>query len=126
MTAAQLPLCPRRSVIDYLKSVAPGHCYAGAMSPPAAQQVISALMLMRGQDGTTRGPDKIARLHENSNYFRRGLLALGCNVLGEWNSPVMVRSSWPRHARLSCIFCPFPVLPHSFAGSMLCKDVCDF
>ena len=30
------------------------------------------------------------QLHSNSNFFRRGLLELGFNVLGDWDSPVMV------------------------------------
>ena len=99
----------RRAVIDFLRAAGPGHCYAGAMSPPAAQQVLSALRVMRGQDGTTRGADKIAALHANSNYLRERLLDLGCNVLGEWNSPVMVRPGWLPllHA--------FPV-PHAACG----------
>ena len=32
------------------------------------------------------------QLHTNSNYFRRGLLELGFDVLGDWDSPVMVRA----------------------------------
>jgi hypothetical protein len=35
---------------------------------------------------------QVAALRENSDYFRRGLMDLGCNVLGEWGSPVMVRA----------------------------------
>ncbi len=31
------------------------------------------------------------QLRDNSNFFRRGLLELGFNVLGDWDSPVMVR-----------------------------------
>lgn len=31
------------------------------------------------------------QLRDNSNYFRRGLLELGFDVLGDWDSPVMVR-----------------------------------
>lgn len=60
------------------------------MAPPAAQQIISALQVIRGDDGTDRGARKIAALHENSNYFRQRLQEMGCNVLGDWDSPVMV------------------------------------
>lgn len=80
-----------REVIAYLRSVAPGHYYATSMGPPAAEMIISALRVISGQDGTDRGARKIAALHDNSNYFRRRLLEMGCNVLGDWDSPVMVR-----------------------------------
>lgn len=81
-----------RDVIEYLRRVAPGHHYATSMAPPAAQQVVSALRLIRGDDGSERGARKIAALHENSNWFRRRLVEIGCNVLGDWNSPVMART----------------------------------
>jgi hypothetical protein len=80
-----------RNVIEHLRWSAPGHFYATSMAPPAVQQVISALQVIRGDDGTDRGARKIATLRDNSNYFRRRLLEMGCNVLGDWDSPVMVR-----------------------------------
>jgi hypothetical protein len=95
------------------------------MSPPAAQQVLSALRLMRGQDGSSRGSDKIAALHDNANYLRRKLLDLGCNVLGEWNSPVMVRGApgCPLHAfaisSRQCSLCSTPALMVDIAQLML-------
>ncbi len=65
--------------------------YAGAMSPPAAEQIISALQLIQDADGTGRGPRKLSQLRENSNYFREKLQDIGLNVLGDRDSPVMVR-----------------------------------
>ena len=81
-----------RGVIEHLRRVAPGHHYATSMAPPAAQQIVSALRLIRGEDGSDRGARKIAALHANSNWFRRRLIELGCNVLGDWDSPVMARA----------------------------------
>ena len=83
----------RRAVIEHLRRASPGHCTASALSPPAAQMILSVLRVLTGRDGSGRGASKVAALRENSDYFRRGLLGLGCNVLGEWGSPVMVRSS---------------------------------
>jgi hypothetical protein len=57
----------------------------------AVEMVISALHVIQGADGSTRGQDKIRQLRDNANYFRRRLLELGYNVLGDWDSPVMVR-----------------------------------
>jgi hypothetical protein len=80
----------RRELIAYLRATAPAHLYATAMAPPAAQQILSALQLLRNDDGSGRGPAKIATLHANANFFRAGLQDLGCTVLGDWDSPVMV------------------------------------
>ena len=89
-------------MIKYLRRVAPGHHYATSMAPPAAQQIVSALRLIRGEDGSDRGARKIAALHENSNWFRRRLVEVGCNVLGDWNSPVMARTL-PSHRTVSVL-----------------------
>jgi serine palmitoyltransferase len=78
-----------RGLIQYLRCHCPAHLYATAMSPPAVEQVISALHVIQGLDGSDRGKRKIRQLHDNSNYFRRGLLEQGFDVLGDWDSPVM-------------------------------------
>ncbi len=55
--------------MKYLRYVSPGHLYATAMSPPAVQQVLSALKVLMGEDGTDRGwalstlREKIHRTH---------------------------------------------------------------
>ncbi|KAJ7541375.1 hypothetical protein O6H91_10G056900 [Diphasiastrum complanatum] len=78
-----------KELITYLKHVSPGHIYATSMSPPAVQQVISALKVILGEDGSDRGARKLAQVRENSNYFRQELRRMGCEVLGDENSPVM-------------------------------------
>jgi serine palmitoyltransferase len=77
------------ALVAWLRAACPAHLYATAMSPPAVEMVLSALHVMRGRDGSGRGLAKIAALRDNSNYFRARLLALGFNVLGDWDSPVM-------------------------------------
>lgn len=62
------------------------------MSVPAVEQVISALKLIQGHDGSDRGPRKMQQLRDNSNYFRRKLKEMNLMVLGDDDSPVMVRS----------------------------------
>ena len=78
-----------KELIDALKRTAPGHLEATAMSPPVAQQVLSALRVLSGADGSSRGREKLRRLRDNANYLRSRLLSLGVNVLGDWDSPVM-------------------------------------
>ncbi len=84
---------PHRAFIDYLHHASPGHMYATSMSVPAMEQVISALKLIQGHDGTQRGPRKMEQLRDNSNYFRRRLKEMNLMVLGDEDSPVMV-SIW--------------------------------
>ena len=44
-----------KELVSYLKHVTPSHLYATAMSPPAVEQVISALTVIAGEDGSGRG-----------------------------------------------------------------------
>lgn len=43
-----------------------------------------------GKAGGKRGMEKIKSLHNNSNYFRGKLIDMGLEVLGDWDSPVVV------------------------------------
>ncbi|XP_031101236.1 long chain base biosynthesis protein 2a-like isoform X3 [Ipomoea triloba] len=74
-----------KELIQYL----PAHLYATSISPPAAQQIISAIKVILGQDGSSRGAQKLARIRENSNFFRTELQKMGFEVLGDNDSPVM-------------------------------------
>lgn len=78
-----------KALIDFLRAECPANLYATAMSAPAVEMVLSALHVMRGDDGSNRGKTKIAQLRDNANYFRAKLLDQGYNVLGDWDSPVM-------------------------------------
>ncbi|MEW5301168.1 MAG: hypothetical protein WDW36_004044 [Sanguina aurantia] len=78
-----------KELVGYLKRHCPAHLYATAMAPAATQQVLSALKLLLGHDGTDRGQRKVAQLHENANYFRARLIDQGLDVLGDFDSPIM-------------------------------------
>ncbi|CAK9177459.1 unnamed protein product [Ilex paraguariensis] len=78
-----------KELIQYVKYSCPAHLYASSISPPAAQQIISALKVLLGEDGSSRGAQKLARLRENSNFFRSQLQKMGFEVLGDNDSPVM-------------------------------------
>jgi hypothetical protein len=80
------------------------------MSPPSVEQALSALHVIRaraasgcermhaadacataqGADGTDRGARKLAALRDNSNFVRDALREMGCEVLGDEDSPVRV------------------------------------
>eukprot|EP00300_Choanocystis_sp_HF-7_P036428 c52273_g1_i1.p1 GENE.c52273_g1_i1~~c52273_g1_i1.p1 ORF type:complete len:518 (+),score=93.53 c52273_g1_i1:38-1591(+) len=76
-------------LIRHIKSVSAASHYTVTMSPACVQQCLSALKIMRGDDGTTLGRDKLLRLRENSNLVRQRLTQMGCHVLGEKDSPVI-------------------------------------
>jgi len=78
-----------KEIIQHLKQSCPAHLYATSMSPPAVQQVISAIKVILGEDGSNRGAQKLARIRENSNFFRSELKKMGFEVLGDNDSPVM-------------------------------------
>ncbi|KAI3820643.1 hypothetical protein L1987_08191 [Smallanthus sonchifolius] len=78
-----------KELIQYLKYSCPAHLYATSLSPPAAQQIISSIKVILGEDGSSRGAQKLAQIRENSNYFRSELQKMGFEVLGDNDSPVM-------------------------------------
>ncbi|GJS49252.1 long chain base biosynthesis protein 2a [Tanacetum coccineum] len=78
-----------KELIQYLKHTCPAHLYGTSISPPAAQQIISSIKVILGEDGSSRGAQKLAKVRENSNYFRSELKKLGFEVLGDDDSPVM-------------------------------------
>lgn len=77
------------AAISHLKAHSPAHVQSAAMSPVATQQILSAFQLILGAENSTRGMEKLTQLKDNANYFRKSLLDLGFEVLGDWDSPVM-------------------------------------
>ncbi|XP_024973127.1 long chain base biosynthesis protein 2a-like isoform X1 [Cynara cardunculus var. scolymus] len=78
-----------KELIQYLKYTCPAHIYATSISPPSAEQILSAIKVILGEDGSNRGAQKLAQIRENSNYFRSELQKMGFEVLGDNDSPVM-------------------------------------
>lgn len=120
-----------RELVKYLKYVSPGHLYGISMSPPAVQQVIAALKVILGEDGSNRGAQKLAQIRENSNFFRKELLKMGCEVLGDPDSPVMPvmlynpakvpafsRECLKRNVAVACV--AFPATPLLLARTRIC------
>jgi len=78
-----------KQVIDHLRRTCAGYVYSPCISTPATQQIISAIKIILGEDGTDIGKTKLSSLKQNANYFRNRLLTLGCHVLGDWDSPII-------------------------------------
>ncbi|PIA58138.1 hypothetical protein AQUCO_00500227v1 [Aquilegia coerulea] len=78
-----------KELVEYLKYTCPAHLYGTSISPPAAQQILSAIQVILGEDDSSRGAQKLAQIRENSNFFRSELKKMGFQVLGDDDSPVM-------------------------------------
>mmetsp|Transcript_29887 Transcript_29887/g.36394 ORF Transcript_29887/g.36394 Transcript_29887/m.36394 type:complete len:615 (-) Transcript_29887:267-2111(-) len=78
-----------KSVIDLLRSKCAASLYHNSLSPIVCQQIITSFRVIKGEDGTTIGKQKLRNLRDNSNYFRMRLIDMGLHVLGNYDSPVM-------------------------------------
>ncbi|WOH10679.1 hypothetical protein DCAR_0730149 [Daucus carota subsp. sativus] len=118
-------------LIRYLKYTCPAHLYATSISPPSAQQIMSAINVILGEDGSSRGAQKLARIRENSNFFRSQLKKMGFEVLGDNDSPVMPIMLYnpakiPAFSReclkrnLAVVTVAFPATPLLLARARIC------
>lgn len=78
-----------KEVISFLRQKSITQNYCISMSPPCVRQIISALDVISGNDGTTIGKEKITQIRENANFFRKSLIEKGFHVIGDEGSPVM-------------------------------------
>jgi len=78
-----------KELVQYLRKASMGSVYSQCISPPATQQVISAMKIIMGEDGTDLGQRKLAALRNNANFFRKRMQEMGCHVLGDWDSPIV-------------------------------------
>ena len=78
-----------REIIDYLKSTSSGILYHNSMSPIVCQQIVTALKIIKGEDGTDLGKRKLSALVSNSNYFRGEMKRIGLHVYGNDDSPII-------------------------------------
>lgn len=78
-----------KKMINHLRIHSQAACYATSMSPPVAQQIISSMRIIMGEDGTDEGQRRLSQLLRNSRYFRQKLRQLGLIVYGNDDSPVV-------------------------------------
>ncbi|TKS75882.1 Serine palmitoyltransferase 2 [Collichthys lucidus] len=79
----------KKELIDYLRCHSHSALYATSMSPPVARQIITAMRIIMGEDGTTQGAHRLRQLSENTAYFRRKLSDMGFIIYGNKDSPVV-------------------------------------
>ncbi|XP_046877129.1 serine palmitoyltransferase 2b [Hypomesus transpacificus] len=79
----------KRELISFLRSHSHSAVYASSTSPPVAQQIITSMRIIMGEDGTSLGAERLKQLSENTNYFRRKLREDGFIIYGNDDSPVV-------------------------------------
>lgn len=75
--------------MNFLRTNSHAHCYAGSMSPPVAQQIISSMKIIMGSEGNGEGKRRTDQLARNTRYFRRRLAQMGVITFGHVDSPVV-------------------------------------
>ncbi|KAI9494488.1 pyridoxal phosphate-dependent transferase [Zychaea mexicana] len=78
-----------KSVIDHLRLKNHAYVYAEPMSVPVAQQVMTTMRIICGEDGSDDGRKRIKQLAENALYFSSRLRQMGFIVYGDHGSPVI-------------------------------------
>jgi len=78
-----------KDLVAHLRVHSHASCYAASMSPPVAQQIISSMRIIMGEDGSNEGQQRLLQLSRNCRYFRQKLRQLGFIVYGNDDSPVV-------------------------------------
>jgi serine palmitoyltransferase len=78
-----------KATITYLRQASSGSQHSASLAPAVCQQVISAIKIILGEDGTTLGQEKLTALKDNIKFFREGISRIGCHVMGVDDSPVV-------------------------------------
>ena len=74
------------ALVAHLRQRSHSACYATSMSPPIAEQILSAMHVIAD---TPEGSTRIRQLAANCRRFRQGLKRLGVIVYGNDDSPVV-------------------------------------
>lgn len=77
------------ALISHIRSQSVGILHHNSMAPVVCQQVITALKIISGELKPGVGAMKLARLRENSNYFREQMKKIGLHVFGDVDSPIV-------------------------------------
>lgn len=82
-------LAGSKRLIDHIRAESHAECYASSMSSPVAQQIITSMRIIMGEDGSNDGLRRIKQLADNTRYFRKRLHQIGVIIYGSEDSPVI-------------------------------------
>lgn len=75
-----------KQICDYLRTSSSGMTRSASMSPVVCAQIMASLHLI---GSTEVGKQKLQAIKDNANYVRTRLEQMGCEVLGDRDSPVV-------------------------------------
>jgi len=78
-----------KEVVAYIRATSYANLYDTSMAPGCVEQIIASMKIIMGEDGTDEGRKRLDRLRNNSNFFRSKLKEMGCQVLGDADSPIV-------------------------------------
>lgn len=78
-----------KKLIDHIRCTSLATHYGASMSASVAQQVLSSIKIIMGEDGTNEGSLRVKQLAINTRYFRRRLDDLGFILYGGRDSPIV-------------------------------------
>jgi len=121
----------KKDLIAHLRKSSFSAMYSTSMPPGCCQQIITAMDIMTGRDGTNMGKQKIKSLRENSNFFRQGLIDRGFQVYGDDDSPVVpIMIYYPSKIAafsreclkrsIACVVVGFPATPLLMSRARFC------
>ena len=82
-------LAGSKELIDGLREKGLGYVYSEPIMPAICAQILCALRIITGEDGTDEGAKRLKAIRDNSVYFMRELRKMGFIVLGDESSPVI-------------------------------------
>lgn len=117
-----------KEVCNFLRTCSGGMVRSSSMSPVVCAQIMVSLRLI---SETEVGKTKLKKIKDNANYFRSKLDAMGCEVLGDNDSPVIPfmlyiptkiplfsRMCFERH--IAVVVVGFPAVPLNAARTRIC------
>lgn len=121
----------KKELVDYIRVHSHSAVYATSMSPPVAEQIIRAMKLIMGLDGTTQGLQRVQQLTKNAKYFRQRLREMGFIIYGNHSSPVIPVllympgkvAAFARHMlekKIAVVVVGFPATPLAEARARFC------
>ncbi|RKP12667.1 serine palmitoyltransferase 2 [Piptocephalis cylindrospora] len=78
-----------RALIQHLRIHSHSSIYAEPVSIPVLQQSLTSLRTIAGLEGGNEGKERLDRLAENTQYFRKRLTDLGFILYGQKDSPII-------------------------------------
>jgi serine palmitoyltransferase len=119
-----------KDVCNFLRTSSGGMVRSASMSPVVCAQIMASIRLITETD---IGREKLQKIKDNANYFREKLEGMGCEVLGDRDSPVLpvmlyiptkisLFSQMCFERNVAVVVVGFPAVPLNAARTRICMS----